>query len=406
MKKLLALALSLSSLTGLAPAQSEVVGIYYDLTHRQVFQSTTDDFVGGWWGATGIIPLLFYGIDFEHTGTTLYAISYSQGYWGTLDQTTGAFTNMGTSGLPTNSVYGLAAHPDGTTWYAICRLGSDSQLYQGTMGGTWTAVGSPTPGLILWDISCDSTGQLFAHSGSTDSLYSIDPVTGVITLVGPLGLNLEYAQGFDFDWTDDTLYATLSLSLAVGGGSKFSSIDTTTGAATVIADAGALYAQAEMAIKQPAPGLPGTEPFCDAYVNSTGLPTLLTGDMTAPSGSGLHLEATQGPVDQFGYFLVSSGIADPGIDISEGRLCLAVNLGRYNMGPLHNSIGQFDPAGILQNLAGTSSVGSGFDVPDTVPILGTPLIMAGDTWHFQVWHRDIAAGPTASNFSNGLSVTF
>ncbi len=240
MKKLFAIALCLSSFTDLASAQSEVVGLYYDLTHRQIFTSTTDDFVGDWWGATGINPLLFYGIDFDHTGTTLFAISYSQGYWGTLDEATGAFTNMGVSGLPMSSVHGLTTHPDGTTWYAICRSGSDSQLYQGTMGGAWSPVGSPTSGLYLWDIACDSAGNLFAHSGVTDSLYSIDPVTGTMSLVGSLGLNLEYAQGFDFDWTDDTLYATLSLSLVVGGGSKFSSIDTATGAATVIADAGAV----------------------------------------------------------------------------------------------------------------------------------------------------------------------
>ncbi|MCA9003362.1 MAG: hypothetical protein KDB61_15670, partial [Planctomycetes bacterium] len=232
------------------------------------------------------------------------------------------------------------------------------------------------------------------------------PVSGVMTLVGSLGQNLEYAQGFDFDWNDDTLYATLSLSLVVGGGSKFASIDTATGAATVLADAGGLYAQAEMAIKHPAPGLPWIEASCDAYVNSTGLPTLLSGDMSSPSGSGLHLEASQGPVGQLGYLLVSAGLSDPGIDISAGHLCLSSLVGRYNAGPLHNSVGLFDGAGVLQNMVGTSTVGSGFDVPDTVPIPSYPLILAGDTWHFQVWHRDTAAGPSVSNFSNALSVTF
>jgi len=58
---------------------------------------------------------------------------------------------------------------------------------------------------------------------------------------------------------------------------------------------------------------------------------------------------------------------------------------------------------VLQNQVGTSTVGSGFDVPATVPITGSPTISAGSTWHFQLWHRE-AAG--ASNFSNGLSVTF
>ncbi|HPF13737.1 MAG TPA: hypothetical protein PLJ12_05680 [Planctomycetota bacterium] len=52
---------------------------------------------------------------------------------------------------------------------------------------------------------------------------------------------------------------------------------------------------------------------------------------------------------------------------------------------------------------GTSGVTSGYDVPNTVPITGSPTIVAGSTWHFQLWHRENGG---ASNFSNGLSVTF
>ncbi len=149
-------------------------------------------------------------------------------------------------------------------------------------------------------------------------------------------------------------------------------------------------------------------PFCDPMdINSTGLPTTLTGNFTAPSGSGLHLESAQGPPGEFGYFLIGTGVSDPGIVISNGRLCLAVTggnqFGRYNATGTLNSVGQYDAAGIMQNFVGTSSVGSGFDVPLTVPITGSPQIMAGESWHFQLWHRE-AGG--ASNFSNGLTVTF
>lgn len=145
-------------------------------------------------------------------------------------------------------------------------------------------------------------------------------------------------------------------------------------------------------------------PFCmPADTNSTGMPTLLSGTMTAPGGSGLHLEATQGPSSQFGYFLVATGAMDPGTPVGSGHLCLAGSIGRYNVsGTASNSIGQFDGAGVMQNLVGTSTVGSGFDVPTSVPSIGGS-IMAGSTWHFQVWHRDIG---TQSNFSNGYTVTF
>ncbi|MCB9908359.1 MAG: hypothetical protein H6830_11625 [Planctomycetes bacterium] len=149
--------------------------------------------------------------------------------------------------------------------------------------------------------------------------------------------------------------------------------------------------------------------FCDPMDNnSTGFPTVLSGSFGSGVGSDLHLEATQGPPTNFGYFLVGTGPSDPGIVISQGRLCLDVTggnvFGRYNVaGGSLNSVGIFDAGGVLQNAVGTSLVGSGFDVPSTVPITGSPTIMAGDTWYFQLWHRE-AAG--ASNFSNGLAVSF
>ncbi|MEZ6005483.1 MAG: hypothetical protein R3F33_15010 [Planctomycetota bacterium] len=148
--------------------------------------------------------------------------------------------------------------------------------------------------------------------------------------------------------------------------------------------------------------------FCDpAANNSTGVPARLTGSPSGAAGSGLHLDVDQGPPTSFGYFLIGTGASDPGTPISQGFLCLAVSagnqFGRYNVvGGALNSVGQFDAGGVLQNVVGTSSTGSGFDVPAAIPSIGG-VISAGQTWHFQAWFRE-AAG--ASNFSNGLSVTF
>lgn len=153
----------------------------------------------------------------------------------------------------------------------------------------------------------------------------------------------------------------------------------------------------------------GFDTFCDPMdPNSTGASTTLSGSMGTGVGSGLHLEATAGPPGEFGYFLIGTAPSDPGIVISQGRLCLAVSggngFGRYNVtGGNLNSVGQFDASGVLQNLPGTSTVGSGYDVPLNVPIPGFGNIQAGETWHFQLWHRE-AGG--ASNFSNGITVTF
>ncbi len=148
--------------------------------------------------------------------------------------------------------------------------------------------------------------------------------------------------------------------------------------------------------------------FCDpADPNSTGASTDLSGSMSAPGGTGLNLQAQSGPPGNFGYFLIGSGSSDPGIPLGQGHLCLSTGggnqIGRYNVtGTFWNSVGQFSPSGTLLNVAGTSSTGVGFDVPTAIPSIGG-MISAGQTWNFQLWHRE-AAGQ--SNFSNGLTVTF
>ena len=37
------------------------------------------------------------------------------------------------------------------------------------------------------------------------------------------------------------------------------------------------------------------------------------------------------------------------------------------------------------------------------PCPGAPVIQSGQTWHFQLWHRDEGGIP---NFSNGVTVVF
>jgi hypothetical protein len=155
---------------------------------------------------------------------------------------------------------------------------------------------------------------------------------------------------------------------------------------------------------QISPGSPSL--FCSpANAHSGGgFATLAASSYLVGPGSAFHLAANNGPAYQFGYFLVSAGSVDPGVSVSDGRLCLTAPFGRYSpvAGGSLNSIGAFDVVGVFQNLGGTSSVGSGFDVPFTLPDPPGGMISAGDTWHFQLWYRD----GVASNFSDGASVTF
>ncbi|MCP5022993.1 MAG: formylglycine-generating enzyme family protein [bacterium] len=150
--------------------------------------------------------------------------------------------------------------------------------------------------------------------------------------------------------------------------------------------------------------------FCAPTNNSTGASTVLTGSFGSGTGSDLHLEVTDGVPGEFGYFLAGNE-ATSGVVVSNGLLCIVgsptAQMFRYNIaGGGQNSSGVFDNSGVFQNSVGTSLVGSGFDVPDAIPAsLPTP-ILAGDTWHFQFWHRDTPAGLGSSNFSNGLSISF
>ena len=148
--------------------------------------------------------------------------------------------------------------------------------------------------------------------------------------------------------------------------------------------------------------------FCyPADNNSTGLPCVLTASNTSGPGTGVHLEARQGPPQQFGYFLVGTGVADPGLPLSNGHFCLSFSsgnvIGRYNLlTPAMDSTSYFGSTGILGSSPGTSTVGTGFDVPSTLPLMGSPTIQSGQTWHFQLWYRDGGG----SNFSNGLRINF
>ena len=117
--------------------------------------------------------------------------------------------------------------------------------------------------------------------------------------------------------------------------------------------------------------------FCDPNeVNSTGMPTYMSATWGTGVGSDLHLDASQGPPSQFGYFLVGTLYTDPGIVPPNclGRYCLHLggSFGRYHGGAgiPFNSLGQFDPSGVLQNLVNISTRGTGYDVPAAVPISG------------------------------------
>jgi len=95
------------------------------------------------------------------------------------------------------------------------------------------------------------------------------------------------------------------------------------------------------------------------------------------------------PPNRFGYFLaseVSGFFANPGG--SQGNLCMSSPIGRF--------------ASLVQSSGPLGRIAVSVDLTN-IPQLGA--VLAGDTFHFQAWFRDV--NPTnTSNFSDGLAVTF
>ncbi|MCP3916437.1 MAG: hypothetical protein GY711_12840 [bacterium] len=150
------------------------------------------------------------------------------------------------------------------------------------------------------------------------------------------------------------------------------------------------------------PGNPGSEnanlpestallgdPFCVPVNNSTGMP----GEMRVLGSShavnmDISLEASQMPMNQFGFFLTSQvaqgGFTPPG---SAGRICLGTGIARFN--------------GQVQNTGSSGTFGITVDTQN-IPTTPPTAIVSGETWYFQAWFRD---GGT-SNFTRGVEVDF
>jgi hypothetical protein len=136
--------------------------------------------------------------------------------------------------------------------------------------------------------------------------------------------------------------------------------------------------------------------YCSSPVNSTGHKSQLSAmGSTLASSNDLTLTVTQAPNDQVGFVLASQtqGLL-PNPAGSQGNLCLGGNLARFNR-----------PGEIGLIAGGSFSLVLPLNDFPEHPIFGV-AVMAGDSWNFQFWHRDMVGGVSTSNFSNGLEIMF
>lgn len=190
-------------------------------------------------------------MDFNTAGNTLYAIDRtltSNRQFGTIDTTDGSFspiaplggefdTSTNESGLSFDPTDDTAFLSTPTTLYTI-----DVTTVAATLIGDFAEGGSSIGSVI--DIAFDNSGQLFAHSITTDALYSVDKTTGSSSFIGAHGLNATAAQGMDFDSATNTLYAAIYTGGASVG--SYRTWNTTTGEFTELTSLATLPEPIEM----------------------------------------------------------------------------------------------------------------------------------------------------------------
>ena len=235
---------------------SLIYGVNLRGSANQLFSTDTGGFVAGFSTIGGAMPAGTFAIDMDPTATTLWAVMFDGlNTYGTINTSTGVFTAAGTlSGPPaTDNISGLSVDPTTGDWYLSALGGGLATLYRGNIAtGSFSAVGDIGFGLNI-DLAIDSQGNAYGMDIAVDELISINLATGAGTLVGPTGINTNFAQGMDFDYSTDTLYATMYTG---GGTGVFASISTATGLATVLDVTDSLNAEMEMvvAVPIPAPG--------------------------------------------------------------------------------------------------------------------------------------------------------
>lgn len=159
----------------------------------------------------------------------LYMVRYSGGLYqvSTSDGSltlAGAFDKPSTTGFTYDTQTGKA--------YIVVYEDGGSNLYEISLAdGSLSLVGTINNGLII-GIAMDGDGHLYGIDLGDDQLYSINPATGLGTLIGPVGLDLNYAQDIAYDRDNGVLYGTL---YERGGSGGLYTIDTSTGAATLLA---------------------------------------------------------------------------------------------------------------------------------------------------------------------------
>lgn len=130
--------------------------------------------------------------------------------------------------------------------------------------------------------------------------------------------------------------------------------------------------------------------YCNANTNSSGsVSTVSAFGSPLVSENDVTLSCAGLPNNQFGIYLVSSQTGfTPNLSGTQGNLCLGGSIRRFST---------------VLSTGSTNRVQQTLNLNALPSMTGTAPAQAGETLHFQFWHRDVGAN---ANMSRGLTVNF
>jgi hypothetical protein len=146
---------------------------------------------------------------------------------------TGAVTALGAITGATD-INGISFNPANSMYYVITGLNFysfDVNTRVATLIGSMGVSGS-----LFIDLAFSAAGVCYAYDLVTDASYTINPATGVATLLGPLGYDANFGQGMSYDMETSTIYLSAFNNGTFTG--QLRTMDPGTGGTTLITDWG------------------------------------------------------------------------------------------------------------------------------------------------------------------------
>jgi hypothetical protein len=210
-----------------------------------------------------------FAMTYNVSATVLYAMDNTSRQLGTINETTGAFTSIGAINPDPGASFtllGLAFDPTSGIAYTNMSNAATNNLYRIDVStAALTLVGAITGVPFGIDLAFDNTGQLYSHDIGADTFIRVDKTTGAPTVVGPTGMNANFAQGMMHDPSDDTIYGCAFVIVPAQQG-QLVTFNKTTGLATIVA--GPVPQEMECGVKR-AGGGPCTAPIFGGITSAT-----------------------------------------------------------------------------------------------------------------------------------------